>query len=154
MKFLPHTGFAFNPLTTKSISVLILNNVRILRLYCIMQIKVRHDHYVHFINDDRLDSINTKLDLILNTMGKKTDFDALSQRFDASHTAISESLTNLADDVRRLTEGLTPTGGLTEAEATEVFSALEQKANQIEDIASQIRSLADQTPEQPAEPQP
>jgi methyl-accepting chemotaxis protein len=118
-----------------------------------MQIKVRHDHYVHLVNDDRLDSINTKLDLILETMAKKTDFDQLTERFNASHTAISESLANVADDVRRLTEGMTPSGGLTEAEATEVFSALDAKASQIEDIATQIRSLADQTPEQPTEPE-
>lgn len=63
-----------------------------------------------------------------------------------------KSLTNLADDVRRLTEGMTPTGGLSEAEATEVFAALESKATQIEAVATQIRELADQTPEAPVEP--
>lgn len=110
------------------------------------------------INAD-LEEVNKKLNKILsnqtfiiNNMSKKQDFDALTERLNASHTAISESLTNLADDVRRLTEGMTPTGGLTEAEATEVFSALEQKATQIESVATQIRALADQTPD--AEPIP
>lgn len=79
----------------------------------------------------------------------KQDFDALSERLAASHIAISESLTNLADDVRRLTEGMTPTGGLTEAEATEVFGAIEAKATQMEGVAAQIRALADQTPDAP-----
>ncbi len=111
--------------------------------------RLRIDHHFYFHDEQ----INHKLDLILQTMAKKTDFDALNERFNASHTAISESLTNLADDVRRLTDGMTPTGGLSEAEATEVFSALEAKATQIETIASQIRSLADQTPE-PTEPTP
>lgn len=83
----------------------------------------------------------------------KSDFDALSQRLAASHTEISNALDNLAEDVRRLTEGMTPTGGLTEAEATEVFSAIEEKATQMEAVAAQIRALADQTPE-PTEPEP
>lgn len=110
-----------------------------------------HIHLHHHYHNKKVIS---KLDLILETMAKKTDFDALNERFAASHTAISESLTNLADDVRRLTEGMTPTGGLTEEEATEVFTALEQKAVQIEGVATQIRALADQTPEPPVEPQP
>lgn len=109
--------------------------------------RLRIDHHFYFHDD----SINAKLDLIINTMAKKQDFDQLNERFNASHTAISESLANVAGDVRRLTEGMTPTGGLTEAEATEVFTALDAKATQIETIASQIRSLADQTPEPPAE---
>lgn len=108
-----------------------------------------HIHLHHHYHNKK---VLSKLDLILETMSKKTDFDALNERFAASHTAISESLTNLADDVRRLTEGMTPTGGLTEAEATEVFSALTQKADQIESVATQIRALADQTPEPPVEP--
>lgn len=112
------------------------------------------------VNAD-LDAVNKKLNKILSNqtfiihnMAKKSDFDALSERLAAAHTEISDSLTNLADDVRRLTEGMTPTGGLTEAEATEVFSALEAKATQIEAVAAQIRSLADQTPEPPVEPLP
>lgn len=99
----------------------------------------------------KLNKIISNQTFIINNMSKKTDFDALTARLDASHTEISESLTNLADDVRRLTEGMTPTGGLTEAEATEVFDALESKATQIEAVASQIRALADQTPEPPTE---
>lgn len=102
----------------------------------------------------KLNKILSNQTFIIQNMAKKSDFDALNERLAASHTAISESLTNLADDVRRLTEGLTPAGGLTEAEATEVFSALEAKATQIEDVASQIRALADQTPEPPVEPIP
>lgn len=103
--------------------------------------------------EKKLNKILSNQTFIIHNMSKKSDFDALTARLEASHTAISESLTNLADDVRRLTEGMTPTGGLTEAEATEVFSALEAKATQIEDVAAQIRSLADQTPEPPA-PEP
>lgn len=112
-------------------------------------IRFRIDHFIHFQPETpHNDLINQKLDLILQNMAKsKQDFDALSERLSASHTAISESLTNLADDVRRLTEGLTPTGGLTEAEATAVFDSLEAKAVQIETVAAQIRALADQTPE-------
>lgn len=117
-------------------------------------IRFRIDHHIHFQPEPN-ESINQKLDLILENMAKsKQDFDALSERLGASHTAIAESLTNLADDVRRLTEGLTPAGGLTEAEATEVFTALEAKAVQIETVASQIRALADQTPEAPNGPNP
>lgn len=101
--------------------------------------------------EKKLNKIISHQTFIINNMAKKQDFDALNERFSASHTAISESLTNLADDVRRLTEGLTPTGGLTEQEATEVFSSLEQKAEQIEAVAAQIRALADQTPETPTE---
>jgi methyl-accepting chemotaxis protein len=111
------------------------------------------DVHIHLHHHYHNKKVLSKLDLILETMAKKTDFDQLTERFNASHTAISESLANVADDVRRLTEGMTPTGGLTEAEATEVFSALDAKASQIEDIATQIRSLADQTPE-PETPQP
>lgn len=103
--------------------------------------------------EKKLNKIISNQTFIINNMAKKTDFDALNERFAASHTAISDSLTNLAEDVRRLTEGMTPTGGLTEQEATEVFTALEQKASQIESVASKIRALADQTPE-PPEPQP
>lgn len=101
----------------------------------------------------KLDKIISNQKFIINNMAKsKQDFDALSERLTASHTAISKSLTNLADDVRRLTEGMTPTGGLSEAEATEVFDALDQKASQIESVASQIRALADQTPDAPTPP--
>lgn len=113
------------------------------------------DIHIHGNFDEvekKLNKILSNQTFIINNMSKKTDFDALTERFNASHTAISESLTNLADDVRRLTEGMTPTGGLTEAEATEVFSTLEAKATQIESVASQIRALADQTPEPPVEP--
>lgn len=116
-----------------------------------MQIRIRHDHYIHSGSDnEKLDNIISKLIKIEADMAKsKTDFDALSARFEASHIEISDALTNVADDVRRLTEGLTPTGGLTEAEATEVFDAIEAKAIQIEAVAVQVRALANQTPEDP-----
>lgn len=104
--------------------------------------------------DKKLNKIISNQTFIINNMSKKTDFDALTARLDASHTAISESLTNLADDVRRLTEGMTPTGGLSEAEATEVFAALESKAAQIEAVATQIRELADQTTDPEPTPEP
>lgn len=118
-----------------------------------LKIIVEHRHYFPGgCDNDKLDQIISKLIKIETEMSKKTDFDALSARLEASHLAISESLTNLADDVRRLTEGMTPTGGLSEAEATEVFEALEAKATQIEAVATQIRALADQTPETPVDP--
>lgn len=119
-----------------------------------MKLFIDHQITIKVINGSDSEIIKLLRELkILNieNMAKtKQDFDALTERLNASHTAISESLTNLADDVRRLTEGMTPTGGLTEAEATEVFSALEQKATQIESVATQIRALADQTPGAPA----
>lgn len=101
--------------------------------------------------EKKLNKIISNQTFIINNMSKKSDFDALNERLAASYTNISESLTNLAEDVRRLTEGMTPTGGLSEAEATEVFNTLDQKATQIEAVASQIRALADQTPDAPAQ---
>lgn len=119
-----------------------------------MALRIDHQITLKIIHGDENEILKLLRELkILNieNMAKtKQDFDALNERLSASHTAISESLTNLADDVRRLTEGMTPTGGLTEEEATEVFAGIEDKANKIEDAATKIKALADQTPEPPA----
>lgn len=113
-----------------------------------MELRLRVDHHFHFN-----DSTNHKLDLILENMAKsKADFDQLAARLTAAQGGIADSLANLAEDVRNLTEGMTPTGGLTEAEATEVFSSLDNTATQMETIAAQIRTLADQTPDKPVDP--
>lgn len=121
-----------------------------------LKIVIDHKITVKAIQAEESQIINLLKELkIINLehMAKtKQDFDALTERLNASHTAIADSLTNLADDVRRLTEGTTPVGGLTEAEATEIFDSLEQKATQIEGVATQIRALADQTPDAPPVP--
>ena len=114
------------------------------------------DLHIHVHGDTaKLDTIITQNQNIIEIMAKtKADFDQQLARIEAGHTAIAESLANVADDVRRLTEGMTPTGGLTEAEATEIFDSVSLKADAIDALATQIRELADKTPEQPTEPQP
>lgn len=104
-----------------------------------------HIHLHHHYHNRK---VLSKLDQIIEIMAKsKADFDAQLTRIEQGNAQIADSLTNVADDVRRLTEGMTPTGGLTEAEATEIFDSLAAKADTLDSIAQQIKALADQTPE-------
>lgn len=78
-----------------------------------------------------------KINLKLNTMPTKEQFDAAFQRQSAA-------LQNIADDIRRLTEQQS-NGGLTEAEEQSILDQLNAAADQLE-------TLAGQTPEPPAVP--
>lgn len=84
----------------------------------------------------------------------KQEFDEQLQRIQTAQAQSAESVSNIADDIRRLTEGLTPTGGLTEAEATELFDKISLTADNAEQAAQQLKGIADQTPETPTEPNP
>lgn len=88
----------------------------------------------------------------------KAEFDEQMQRIEAAQAESAESISNVADDIRRLTEGLTPTGGLTEEEATDLFTKISTTADRAEQTAQQLKSIADQTPEnndeQPSDEEP
>lgn len=77
------------------------------------------------------------LTLKLYNMPTKAEFQAA---LDRQNTAIS----NIADDIRRLTEQI-GNGGLSEADEADVLAQLSARADALE-------ALAAQTPEEPTEP--
>lgn len=83
---------------------------------------------------------NHKLNLIikkLHNMPTKAEFDALRDEF-------TGALTNIADDITRLTDSL-QNGGMTTDEETQAFADLRA-------IADRANEIAGRTPETPTEP--
>lgn len=94
------------------------------------------EHY--FFKSDNSNS--EQLNLIiqkLNNMPTKAEFDALRDEF-------STAFTNIADDIRRLTEAL-ESGDLTADEEAQVFADLRA-------LADRANAIAGTTPEPPTEP--
>jgi hypothetical protein len=82
-----------------------------------------------------LKSINLKL----NNVPTKAEFQAVAQEF-------RDAFLNISNDITRLTDQL-GNPGLTDAEEAEVLA-------EFRTLAADAKALADRTPEAPAEPQP
>lgn len=99
----------------------------------LIEIKDLHLHIDFTGLDQKANKILSQLLNLQNTMPTKADFEAAFARQSAA-------LTNIADDIRRLTEQQSA-GGLSAAEETEILNKLNAAADQLE-------TLAGQTPEQ------
>lgn len=93
----------------------------------------------HYYHHDR--SVDHKLDFII----KKLTTMPTNEQFDAAFARQNTALTNIADDIRRLTEQQAG-GGLTEAQEQAILDQLNAAADQLE-------ALAGQTPETTPDPE-
>lgn len=84
-------------------------------------------------------SIVKAINLKLDTMPTKTEFQAIAQEF-------RDAFLNISNDITRLTDQLAA-GGMTEAEEAEVLE-------EFRTLAADAKALADKTPEDPVEPTP
>lgn len=84
-------------------------------------------------------SIVKAINLKLDTMPTKAEFQAIAQEF-------RDAFLNISNDITRLTDQLAA-GGMTEAEEAEVLE-------EFRTLAADAKALADKTPEAPVEPTP
>jgi septation ring formation regulator EzrA len=90
------------------------------------------------LNDKKLEEILSQLIQIKTKMAKSRE------EFGSLAAEIRASLTNLSDDITRLTDRLQG-GGLTEAQEEEVYA-------EFRSLADDVKALADRTPEEPETP--
>lgn len=83
-------------------------------------------------------SILKTINLKLNNVPTKSEFQAIAQE-------LRDAFLNISEDITRLTDAISVPGGLSEAEEAEIFA-------EFRTIAADAKALADKTPEAPVEP--
>lgn len=100
-----------------------------------------HIHPV--INDDKLDRILRKLDLIIKQQIQ------MANEINAYLDRIEKAFANITQDIQDIKDGLPATGGLTAAETAQVKARLSAVVKSAEDLDAQ-----NTRPEVPEEPEP
>jgi len=98
-----------------------------------MEINIHH--YIHY--QQPANQHNNIVIELLHSIINKLNTMPTKQEFQEQLTALGDALTNISDDITRLTDSL-QSGGLSADEETEVF-------NQLRGIADTAKQLADRT---------